>query len=69
MEKILKMLFDYQRIAENNRLAAMVSETCVRWKKKLNDDDLENVSAAGMIYADRKDKSDSISNNDFDVMD
>lgn len=40
-------LFDYQRIAENPRLAKMIEDTEARYGAELSDDSLEFVSAAG----------------------
>ena len=40
-------LFDYQRIAENPRLAKMLEDTEARYGAALSDDSLEFVSAAG----------------------
>ena len=40
-------LFDYQRIAENPKLAKMVEDTEARYGAELSDDSLEFVSAAG----------------------
>lgn len=40
-------LFDYQRIAENSRLAKMIEDTEARYGAELSDDSLEFVSAAG----------------------
>lgn len=40
-------LFDYQRIAENPRLAKMIEDTEARYGAALSDDSLEFVSAAG----------------------
>lgn len=39
-------LFDYQRIAENPRLAKMIEDTEARYGAALSDDSLEFVSAA-----------------------
>lgn len=40
-------LFDYQRIAENPRLAKMIEDTEARYGAALSDDSLEFFSAAG----------------------
>ena len=47
MDKTLKTLFDFQRIANNRRLAALISDTQSRCKTALSDDDLLLVNAAG----------------------
>ena len=43
----LSALFDFQRIAENPRLAKMIEDTESRYGTELSDDSLEFVSAAG----------------------
>lgn len=48
MEKKLKRLFDYQKYADNRRLAKMIEDTETRYGEKLTDEDLEMVSAAGV---------------------
>ena len=48
MEKALKRLFDYQRFADNKRIADMIADTESRFNAvPLSDDMLELVSAAG----------------------
>ena len=48
MEKTLKRLFDYQRFANNKRIADMIADTESRYNAApLSDDILELVSAAG----------------------
>ena len=48
MEKTLKRLFDYQRFADNKRIADMIADTESRYNAvPLSDDMLELVSAAG----------------------
>ncbi len=48
MEKTLKRLFDYQRFADNKRIADMIADTESRYNAvPLSDDMLEFVSAAG----------------------
>lgn len=48
MEKTLKRLFDYQRFANNKRIADMIADTESRYNAApLSDDMLELVSAAG----------------------
>lgn len=46
-EKILKILFDYQRFEGNEKLKDMIAETEARYQDELSDDELELVSAAG----------------------
>ena len=50
-------LFDYQRIAENPRLAKMIEDTEARYGAALSDDSLEFVSAAGETFLKRKAKA------------
>lgn len=47
-------LFDYQRIAENPRLAKMIEDTEARYGAALSDDSLEFVSAAGETDVSQK---------------
>ena len=48
MQKMLKRLFDYQRFANNKRIADMIADTESRYNAvPLSDDMLELVSAAG----------------------
>ena len=47
-------LFDYQRIAENPRLAKMIEDTEARYGAALSDDSLEFVSAAGETVIPQK---------------
>lgn len=56
MEKQLKVLLDYQRIAQNARLAALIGAAEERYGYALSDEDLEWVSAAGEPDAQRKKK-------------
>ncbi len=49
MERILQALFDFQRFADNERLAAVIRETESERCKPLSDDDLELVNAAGEL--------------------
>lgn len=51
MERILRTLFDYQRFADNERLAAVIGETEAASFEPLSDDDLELVNAAGELSA------------------
>lgn len=46
-ELLLARLFDYQRFAQNPRLATLLSRTASRYPNPLEDEDLELVSAAG----------------------
>lgn len=54
MTNKLRSLFDYQRFAENERLAALISETESRYSHALSDDELEYVSAAGETELPKK---------------
>ena len=47
MEKKLAALFDFQHFAQNERLSRMIEATEKRCAKKLPDDLLEGVTAAG----------------------
>ena len=48
MERMLSRLFDYQRFANNKRIADMITDTESRYNAvPLSDDMLELVSAAG----------------------
>lgn len=58
MKDILRELFDYQRFAENKRLAALIERTQFLNAESLSDDDLEYVSAAGDADAVRIGKKD-----------
>lgn len=49
MERILQALFDFQRFADNERLAAVIRETESVSCGPLSDDDLELVNAAGEL--------------------
>lgn len=55
-EKKLKKLFDYQRFAQNEKLAAIINEVEEKYgigdsgPIRLGDDDLSYVSAAGDVY-------------------
>ena len=50
----LSALFDFQRIAENPRLAKMIEDTEARYGAELSDDSLEFVSAAGETDVSQK---------------
>ncbi len=61
MQGKLSQLFDYQRVAQNSRLAGIIEETESRYglglgAYALNDDDLENVNAASAVEINMKDK-------------
>lgn len=47
MENKLKQLFEYQKFAQNERLAKLIAETEARQAAELSDDDLALVAAAG----------------------
>lgn len=47
MEKKLKILFDYQRFEQNEKLEKLIHETESRYASGLSDDDLFLVNAAG----------------------
>ena len=49
MEKKLTAMFDYQRFENNSRLAKMIASTESRYAKALSDDELFEVSAAGIV--------------------
>ena len=49
MESKLKKLFDYQRFEQNDRLEALIRESEDRFVRKLSDDELFLVNAAGEI--------------------
>lgn len=48
---MLNILFDYQRFADNSRLAAMIGDVLDQ-SAELSDDALETVSAAGELASD-----------------
>ncbi len=52
MEKKIRSVFEYQKFAQNNRLANLIEQTEARMGKELSDDSLELVSAAGEIILD-----------------
>ena len=54
MEKKLKMLFDYQRFEQNEKLEKLIQETENRYAKELSEEDLSLVSAAGEIKEEQK---------------
>lgn len=56
MEKELKALLDYQRIAQNARLAALIGAAEERYGHTLSDEELSLVSAAGDLDAQREKK-------------
>lgn len=45
MEKFVKNLFDYQKIANNQKLAAMIDKTESMYGDGLSEAELENVTA------------------------
>lgn len=47
MEKKLHSLFEFQRFADNDRIAKMINETNSRYAAELSDDDIALVNAAG----------------------
>ncbi|WP_297209857.1 hypothetical protein [uncultured Flavonifractor sp.] len=47
MEQILRLLLDYQRFQENQRLDALIADTFHRYGEGLSDEALEQVWAAG----------------------
>ena len=53
MEKKLSRLFDYQKFASSSELADVIADVDSRYPmaKELSDDDLMNVSAAGLLVA------------------
>lgn len=51
MDKILRVLFDYQQFANHERLAAVIRQSASEYRVPLADDDLEFVNAAGEITA------------------
>ena len=54
MNKKLKMLFDYQRFEQNEKLEKLIQETESRYAKELSEEDLSLVSAAGEIKEEQK---------------
>ena len=58
MERVLKELFDFQYIAQNKRLSALIAQTEARNSgNALSDSDLEWVNAAGDADNLNKDKT------------
>lgn len=49
MDKVLKMLFDYQRFEQNERLSAMLAKAEKAQPAFLEDEELEWVAAAGEV--------------------
>ena len=49
MEKKLKILFDFQRFEHNERLEKLIHETEGRCTRKLSDEELGMVNAAGEL--------------------
>lgn len=54
MENKLKSLFEYQRFAQNERLAAIIAESEEANSAELSDDMLEYVSAAGALSLEKE---------------
>ena len=54
MENKLKSLFEYQRFAQNERLAAIIAESEEANSAELSDDMLEYVSAAGTLSLEKE---------------
>lgn len=54
MENKLKSLFEYQRFAQNERLAAIIAESEEANSAELSDDMLEYVSAAGALSPEKE---------------
>lgn len=53
MERKLKTLFDYQFFENNARLARLIGETESRCARKLSDEELGLVNAAGELKEER----------------
>lgn len=51
MDRVLRVLFDYQQFADNERLAAVIGQAASGYCVPLSDDDLEFVNAAGEVPA------------------
>lgn len=51
MDRILRVLFDYQQFANNERLASVIGQAASGYCMPLADDDLEFVNAAGEVPA------------------
>ncbi len=51
MDKILRVLFDYQQFVNGERLAAVIGQVASGYCVPLADDDLEFVNAAGEVPA------------------
>ena len=49
MERKLKALFEFQRFEKNAHLDKLISETENRYARKLSDDELTMVNAAGEL--------------------
>lgn len=56
MENKLKKLFAYQRFAENPKLAELIAETKNRYGEALDDEDLEQIAAAGDYLSPKLEK-------------
>ncbi|MCQ2450329.1 MAG: hypothetical protein MJ132_09135 [Clostridia bacterium] len=67
MENKLKKLFEYQKFAQNKRLAKLITETQARQVAEISDEDLEKVAAAGEITEiDTGDTEINMGNHPFD---
>lgn len=56
MDKVLKLLFDYQRFEQNERLSAMLAKAEKAGSALLNDEELEWVAAAGELTAEEQER-------------
>lgn len=56
MEKMLNMLFDYQRFENNPRIAKMIGEAESRYSRALSDDELSFLNAAGVSDSEAEKK-------------
>ncbi len=59
MEKKLQDLFSYQAFERNPKLDKVIQETEARYPVELTDEELGNVSAAGVFQPVHKEKNDS----------
>lgn len=51
MRRLLRVLFDYQQFADNERLAAVIGQVVSGYCVPLSDDELECINAAGEVPA------------------
>ena len=56
MDKVLKLLFDYQRFEQNERLSVMLAKAEKAGSALLNDEELEWVAAAGELTAEEQER-------------